>query len=247
MTEAEQTAKEPAALERVPEVLREPIDQYAALLREIAGDKAKALTIFGAAAAGSFDPSLHTVRNVLVLEKVDLDVLRRLAEHGPKLGKARISAPLIMTPDYIQASLDTFPLELIEVQQNHLTLFGDDYFANLAFEESHVRLQCERELKAILIGLRQGLLAAAGRDKVLAELETNVADSLARTLRGLLWLKGQRDAKPAIQVLTAVEQITSRVLPGVRAALDATGVHGWQQFEDLYHDVETLGEVADAW
>jgi hypothetical protein len=35
-------------------------------------------------------------------------MLRCLAEHGLKLGKARIAAPLVMTPEYIQRSLDTF-------------------------------------------------------------------------------------------------------------------------------------------
>jgi hypothetical protein len=253
MTDTHQKASAPSeasaapALDRLPTLLREPVGQYAALVREIAGERAKALTLFGAATAGSFDPDRHTVSNVLVLDAVDLNVLRRLAEHGAKLGKARISAPLIMTPKYIRASLDTFPLELIEIHQNHLTLFGQDHFAGLSFEDTHVRLQCERELKAILIGLRQGLLAAAGRGKLLSELEVGAGEGLMRTLRGLLWLKGQREAKPAHEVLAEVEKITERKLPGIHTTLEPFANRGWTEFEALYRDVEALGEIANAW
>lgn len=239
-------AKESLRLDGVIEAMREPIREYCGLLKELAADNAKTLTLFGAIAAGAFDATRHTVRNVLLLESVDLGLLRSLAQHGAKLGKNRISAPVIMTNAYIKSSLDTFALELIEIRQMHVTVFGDDPFEELAFEDAHVRLQCEREFKAILIGLRQGLLAAAGRDKILEALEVDVGEGLVRTLRGLLWLKGQKDGKAAGDVIAEVEKMTERKLPGVRAALDATGAHGWDQFQSLYGDVESLAEIANA-
>ncbi len=240
-------ADELTGLARVTEPMREPIRAYASLVRELAGPSAKALTLFGAIAAGSFDPARHTARSVLVLDNVDLSMLRRLSHHGVALGRRNISAPLVMTPKYISASLDTFALELIEIHQMHLTIFGEEFFGDLKFEEAHVRLQCERELKTILIGLRKGLLAAAGRDKVISALETDVGEGLVRTLRGMLWIKGQRQAQSGGQVVTEVEKIIDRKLPGVSTALDPGGEHGWDAFQALYRDVEALGEIADAW
>ena len=234
-------------LERVIEPMRQPIQQYAEQIRALAGNNALALMLFGSIAAGIFDLKRHTVRNVLVLEEVDLEMLRQLAKEGTKLGKARISAPLIMTPGYIKASLDTFPLEFIEIHQCHITLFGHDHFETLSFNDTHVRLQCERELKTILIAMRQGLLAAAGREKLIGEMEIDVAERLVRTFRGLLWLKGEKEAKPAAQVISEVENITEQKLPGVRDALIVTGPHGWDLFRTLYEDVEAVGKIVDAW
>ena len=231
----------------VVESMREPLERFAGLVRELGGENAQALTLFGSIVAGSFDPQRHTARSVFVLEHVDLSLLRRLAEYGIKLGKTRIAAPLIMTPDYIKSSLDTFPLELIDIEQNHYTVFGEDYFTDLSFDDGHVRLQCEREFKTILIGLRQGLLAAAGRERFVGALEQDVGEGLVRTLRGLLWLKGQKDTRSAGEVIAKVEKLTERSLPGIRNSLDPTARHGWDEFEMLYHDVEALGELADAW
>lgn len=237
----------PQSLDRVVPLMREPLRDYVRLVRELGGSNALALTLFGAAATDSFDPSRQTARSVLIVESVDLSTLKRLAEHGAKLGKAHIAAPLVMTAEYIAESLDTFPLELIEIMQKHITLFGDDRFTDLKFEDTHVRHQCERELKVILIGLRQGLLAAAGREKFIGALEVDVAEGLLRTLRGLLWLKGTKEAKPAAEVVTDVEKITDRKLGGVRLAMDPSAHHGWSEFESLYRDVEALGKLADAW
>lgn len=234
-------------LDRVIEPMRQPIQQYTEQIRTLAGNNALALTLFGSIAAGVFDKTRHTVRNVLILQSVDLEMLRSLAKYGTKLGKVRIAAPLIMTPAYITASLDTFPLELIEIHQCHILLFGYNYFETLAFSDRHVRLQCERELKTILIGMRQGLLAAAGREKLIAAIDADVAESLIRTLRGLLWLQGQKEAKPADHVISEAENIIGRQLPGVRNVLHPTGSHGWDEFRTLYDDVEAVGKIVDGW
>jgi hypothetical protein len=236
-------------IHQVAEPMRGPVRQYADQVKALAGTNALSLTLFGPIVAGTFDKRLHTVRNVLVLAKVDLDMLRQLAQSGAKLGKVRISAPLIMTPEYIKASLDTFPVELIEIVQFHLILFGEDYFNELSLSETHVRLQCEREVKSILIAMRQGLLASTGRDKFLSAMDTDIMERVIRVLRGLLWIKGQRDAKSATEVLSRVENqdVLGHTLSGVRAALEPSAGHGWDEFQSLYRDIEVIGRLVDAW
>jgi hypothetical protein len=236
-----------SSMERIVEPMREPVQRYAGLLRDLGGDRCKALTVFGAAVDGPFDSSKQTAHNVLVLDCVDLALLRRLSEFGAKLGKDRIAAPLVMTPDYIQASRDTFALELIEIQHHHVTPFGPDHFADLDFEDAHVRLQCERELKVSLMSLRQGLLAAAGREKSLQTVGLDVAEGLLRMLRGILWFKGRRDPLPREEVLAAVETVLDRKLPGLREAFDVQGLRGWDAFTRLYDDVEAVKKAVDVW
>jgi hypothetical protein len=234
-------------LERIPTSMHQSLRSYVNTVREHAGAQCLSVTVFGAIAAGTFDPAHHTVRNVVVLETIDLEVLRRFAKEGMKLGKAKISAPLIMTPDYIQQSVDSFPLEFLEIQQQHVCVSGTDYFQSLALEDSFIRLQAEREIKTILIGMRQGLLAAAGREKLLSEIEGDVVERLVRTLRGLLWLHQQRDPLPALNVLAEVEKSVNRTFSGIRQAVGGQGNHGWEEFQRLYTDVDALRGIINAW
>ncbi|MBN2131358.1 MAG: hypothetical protein JW741_17790, partial [Sedimentisphaerales bacterium] len=66
---------------------------------------------------------------------------------------------------------------------------GADPFEALRFAKQDVRLQCERELKATLIRLRQGYIAAAGNNKLVRDVLIAAAKGLAPLLRAMLWLK----------------------------------------------------------
>ena len=126
-------------------------------------------------------------------------------------------------------------------------LNGNENRFEFTFEDAHVRHQCERELKTILIAMRQGLLAAAGREKLFGTIESDVAERLVRTLRGLLWLHGQREFLPGIQAVEKVEQQVSRSLSGVRDAVNQVGRPGWEKFCRLYDDIEALKTFVDRW
>lgn len=236
-----------ANIDQLATEMQEPIKTFVSRVQALAGSNCLAITGFGAIAAPGFNPERHLARSVVVLNSIDLPMLRELAKDGIKLGKAKIAAPLIMTPVYIQGSLDAFPLEFLEIQQCHLCFVGPDHFSDLAFEEHHIRLECERELKTILIAMRQGLLAAAGREKMFGAMEMDITERLMRTLRGLLWLHGQKDYLSAIQVVGHIEQETDRSLPGIRGALQDLRQHGWEDFVKLYEEIDGLKTIADNW
>jgi len=232
----------PASL---PDEVRPSAERYVARLNRLAGKQLLAAALYGVGLPDFLAGRNLAAQNVLVLERVDLDLLRRLATESTALARANFAAPLIMTPAYIEASRDTFPLELIEIQQQHLTLTGPDLFAPLAFEPSHVRLQCERELKTVLIGMHQRLLVSQGSEALLGVASRDVADALLRVLRGLVWLADQREARPPMQLVAAAERLVGRKLPGVYAALDDADTAGWHKFQQLYEDVQALGHFAD--
>jgi hypothetical protein len=235
-----------AAIEQVTESMRSAVRDYAVLVERLAGPKFIGLTVFGAVLDAGFDVARGPVDSVLVLEQTDLGLLRRLGEHGKRLGSKGIAAPLVMTPDYIAGSLDTFPLELLEIYQRRATVNGRDCFDGLEFAPQHVRLQCEREFKRVLIRLRQGVLAAAGREAVLGELRSDVGRHLLRTLRGLLWLKGIREFLAPGLVVTEAEKIAGASPGGIRNALLLHGEHDWAEYTALYSEVERLAGLADA-
>ena len=234
-------------LEGAPESMRAPLARYARTLKGLAGDSARSLTLFGPIAAGTFNPRSHTARSVFVVGAVDLDVLHQLAKQGLRLGKARIAAPLIMTPEYIQASMDTFPLEFLEIAQHRICVFGEDHFRELSLQAADIRHECERELKTIQLGMRQALLATAGRDKALTTVEVDVGERLLRSLRGLLWLHGDTEPRAAVDAVAAVEGGIHRSLTGIRSAVDDRSSHGWEEFKTLYADVDALRTHIDEW
>ncbi len=233
-------------IELISPIMRPALQEFAALIQKLTGPRLNGLTAFGQVLSKDFDLAHLAARSVLVLDGIDLGLLRRISEHGPQFGAKHIAAPLVMTPGYITASLDTFPLEFAEIIQRRATLAGQDYFADLHVETEHLRLQCERELKQILIRLRQAVLSAGTHEGLLGDLQLDIGRQLLRTLRGVSWIHGKKDYAPSEQVLGETEQWLGCRLEGARSVILSHGGLGWPEFQTFYHDVEKLAEKADA-
>lgn len=232
-------------LSLLPSNLRAAVSHYADTVRRIAGARALHLSLLGSAAAGTWVPGRHRVHTALVLDRADLELLRQLAGELAALAEVAFAAPLVFTPQYIRASLDSFPLELLEIQQQHLVVFGDDCFAGLVFDATHVRLQCERELKSMLLAMRQAVLASGGQQQRLFAEHPDAADGLLRVLRGVAWLKGAKESLAAAKVVDVLERELGRPLPGVRALVKAHGPLNWPDYCALHAELEALERAAD--
>lgn len=169
--------------------IREPVKVFAEKLTETLGENLKSITIVGSSLTEDFVPGKSDINSVLVLNKQDSASLDAFAEMVKPMKKKKLSAPLLMTTEYIERSRDVFGVELLDFQLTHQTILGDDPFAELTFAKKDVRLQCERELKAMLIRLRQGYIAAAGQNKLVRDVLISAASGLVPLLRAILWLK----------------------------------------------------------
>ena len=230
----------------IPSAYRFGFEQFAQAFLELAGDN-----LLGLAAVGGWlenDPFFENApaRGVAVLKRVDLHMLDRLASSGARFGKANVSAPLIMTPEYINSSCDVFPLELLEIQQLHICVLGEDHFHELEFKREDVRLQCEREFKGELIQLRQGLLAAAGKRKLLPDLCHGCAARLLRMLRGVLYLGGVNPApKLSREIVVRAADVCGQPLDTLRRIVTVPGEIEFATFEGFYGEVDALTLYVD--
>ena len=209
--------------------------------------------IVGSALTQDFDPRTSDINSVVVLDKMDLKFLEFLAPLGKKYGRKRIAAPLIMTPEYIAKSLDVFPIEFFNIQQLHLTVFGEDIFIDLNINKSDLRRQCEQELKVKLIGLRQGYISAAGDQKILARGFAESFSGYMPLFKAIILLLGKVPPRNNADILSALEEIAGvptevfkRVLDQKRKKTRPSLEQLNLVFEDYYAAIEKLGDFTDA-
>jgi hypothetical protein len=232
-------------LEHLPLAMRPAVTALAECVDANFGAALESWSLFGGGITPQSNPEHGAIRSVLVLSKVDLDAVRRLAARGPHFGRLHLVAPLILTPQFLRTSLDSFPLELLEIQQQYLPILGLDSFRDWTFADGDVRLQCERELKSIALALQHGVLTNRGQTNKFPKIVQHVIERLARTLRGLLWLTGRKQRLSLLEVVTAVEQLAARRLPGLRRAVLQSEQLDWDTFCQIYAEVEALGALTD--
>lgn len=183
--------------------------------------------------------------SALIVDQVDLEKLDGLSGHGRRFGPRGLAAPLIMTPAYIHASRDVFPLEFLEIQQLHKAVIGESPFGALSFAPADMRLQAERELKSALIQMRQGLMAAAGSRTRLDEVCGGIARRALRVVRGVLYLAGKPPPRLGLDLLSTFAEHSGLQLATLgRAAVGASGL-GFDGFRKCYEELAALTTYVD--
>ena len=215
-------------------------------------DNVHSLYVTGSALTKDFDPKLSDINSVIVLKKMDLKFLELIAPLGKKYGKKRVSAPLIMTPEYIANSLDVFPIEFLNIQILHKAVYGEDSFKDIEIKRDDLRHQCERELKVKLIGLRQGYIASSGDRRILTDGFVNSFSGYIPLFRGIILLLGKEPPKEISDVLNALEEATGvntmvfhEVLREKKERIKLSIEKLNTIFEDYYKSIETLGHIVD--
>jgi len=232
--------------------IRDSVKDLAEKLLEALGDNLQGITVVGSSLTDDFKPGQSDINTVLVLAEQKLSSLNTIAAMAKPMSRKKISAPLLMTPSYIERSRDVFGVEFLDFQLTHQTILGDDPFAALTFDKKDVRLQCERELKAMLIRLRQGYVASSANRKLVRDILISTAKGLAPLLRAMLWLKDvDRTGVTETTFVNAAKEFSvstdSLVTAGKwrheKTRLSETEMEN--AFESIYATVEKFADIVD--
>lgn len=233
--------------------LREPVYRLADCLLDDLAENVRSLSVVGSALTPDFHQKRSDINTVLVVSRRSHELLKLLANYGKHwMRKSRLAAPLLMTEEYLDHSLDVFAVGMLDFQANHLTVLGEDPFESLEFYPPYVRLQCERELKQLLVTLRQGYIHAAGDAARVGRLLMDTVGALLPLMRAILWLEGSpREPEAAKTFATTARRfglnLTAFELP-LKLQVDrrvpkAEQVDG--MFENLYRTIDHLSREVD--
>jgi hypothetical protein len=219
---------------------RQVIERFLDHLTEQFGAQLLAVALVGPALD---DPASARIPDtVVVLAGDDLGKLRQFSRLGRGLARDGVSAPLVLTPELIATSLDTFPLEFIDMQARHRLVHGQDFLSSLQFAAADVRLQCERDLKTAAMSMRQRTLHDQDRRSWPAQ---DIAEHTVRVLRGYLHMHRFRCDGSTQDVVAVASTQLGMALPAVMAAHG--GAASWEDFLSLFREVTALGAATNGW
>lgn len=180
------------------------------LVRQLAlahGDGLACVALYGSAARGervSRRPNL----NVLVLvDRIDMDHLRREAAVARAWREAGNPPPLTLTVAEWRSSSDIFPMEYADIVAHYRVLHGQLPDVP-AVRREDLRLQLEHEALSKLLRLRHGVLSSGGDRRALLEMLEGSASSIMALLRAALRLAGQEPPAESGAVLDRIGQVT---------------------------------------
>jgi len=162
------------------------IDEFVTRVRKAGGANVESIILFGSAVAGDFHERLSNLNLLCVLGDSSFKSLQMLSPAAKWWEKQKQPPPLCMTRQELLRSTDVFTIELLDMQQHHQVLYGEDVLQSLQIPMDLHRVQVEYELREKLMLLRQHILLAADSDSRLWELLLRSAPSFSTLFRHAL-------------------------------------------------------------
>ncbi|MGA8213758.1 MAG: hypothetical protein WB799_09190 [Candidatus Sulfotelmatobacter sp.] len=196
------------------------ISDFVDRLRAAAGANLESVILFGSSVAGDFHPEFSNVNLFCVIRDSSFAALQSLAPSVKWWNAQKQPPPLFMTREEIARSIDVFTIELIDMQQHHRVLFGEDVVQGLSIPANLHRVQVEYELREKLALLRQHLLLASGNDSRLWELLVRSVSSFATLFRHALIVLGHNAPASKRQAVQALSKQIGFDASGILQVLD---------------------------
>ncbi|MDI6786258.1 MAG: hypothetical protein QMD92_06060 [bacterium] len=165
------------------------IEPYCNEMLKIHQNNILSMLVYGSVIGIDYTPKKSNINLAIIFDNIkmqDLDKSLKLVNKGRK---KKIIAPLFLTDEYMKTSSDVFPIEFLEMKENHVLIYGEDFLEKLEISKEYLRLQCEQQLKGKLTRLRQAYLEIGKNKKAIMQLILESFSAFIPVIRNLLRIK----------------------------------------------------------
>ncbi len=202
---------------RIDERTEQFLQQFTQQMVDLLGEELRSVILYGSAAGPHFLPGISDVNVLIVLREIMPDRLPQAADRLKRFRKERLE-PLFVDHLHIALLAESYPIELLEMKEQHRVLHGEDVLQGVNVLRERLPLQLMSELLGKSLRLR-ALYVDTGRDaRRMEDVLSRATNSFRVLMRTLLRLSEQSLIPPTeyLEIVTQVEERLGLSLPGLR-------------------------------
>ncbi|MFC1504832.1 hypothetical protein ACFL6D_05395 [Spirochaetota bacterium] len=214
----------------------------------IYGDALISMFIYGHAAETDYDAGSSIITAAAVLKNASLAEIEKCQKIRNKWLSRKVSVSYFFTMNFIESSLDVFPVEFYNMKEVHIMAGGEDILSGMKIDKEHLRLQCERELRGLVLHMRSQYLEACTKLKKLDTFIKNCLATFNIIFRGLVYLKQDEVPKTLKEIIHAIEEQygIGNAISSVYNRKITNNIDSYKSaFEDFMGSVEKLTKIVD--
>lgn len=157
-------------------------------LENIYKEKLISIILYGSAATYGFNPKTSDINLIVIIENLTAQDLKTGHSTIKKWIKTQNPAPLFIDSKEWLNSTDVYALEYSDIKERYKIIYGENLVSELNIDKKDLRLQCESEIKHILVKLRQAYLLNCKDKDIIKLLIKNSSKSIIAIFRAILRL-----------------------------------------------------------
>ncbi len=190
------------------------LDDFTHDLKKIFGERLKSIFIYGSKANANPRQTAADTNIMVVTENITGDDLRKCTKTVKKwmgsccmFDKEKNPLPIFMGEREWFNSVDVYAMEYSDIKENYNIIYGENLINNLTVKKEDLRLQCESEMKNLLMRFRKQYLLFSGDYKALNESLLVVTKTLNAIFKAILRLNDIEVSKSAFDNLNKIVEI----------------------------------------
>jgi hypothetical protein len=199
----------------VPADTQRLLSRYVKETNALLGPALDGIVLYGSAVRGEFLPGRSNLNLLLCLASPDRDILERYAKVQRRWSREQIVVPLLLTAEEIHQSAAAFPLEFLEIQEQHRVLSGRDPFIGLHIDRAHLAIEVVQALSGNVLRVRQRFVEGGGTQEATTMLLPLSLTGLLPCLRGMQRISARPVSFNSDALLTDIQRMTGLELPGL--------------------------------
>ncbi len=241
-------------MEHLSERTRKIANEFVENVRQCFGEELLSVILYGPAARGEEIKGSTAVNFMVVVRDNTPSELAPCSSFVKSWERHGITAPLFITPEYIRDSLDSFPLEFMEMKSSYSVITGADVLKYLEFRDCDIRNECEREIKGKLLHLRAEYLLIRGDRKGLVDLTARSLNAFRLVFAGALALKRSLVPEKTLDLLESVareydldEEFMTELNALARGEIRPDAVETDRLFDRYVEEMDKLSRAIDVY
>jgi predicted nucleotidyltransferase len=240
-------------MSKIPDKPQDIFDDLTKDYQKIFGSDLVSLILYGSAASGSYIKGKSDINLLVVVTSEAINQLENSLDTVKTWRNRRVAVPLFLTKDFIAKSLDCYPIEFLNIKNNHILIYGENVLAQINLAPEDLRLQIERELKGKLLLLRQGYLETEGDKSKLKQLISRSLTDFIFIFKAFIYFKQQsmprsrRDTIKEMAKLVSFDTETFLLCVDIKEGIDKlSGKEVAGVFRKYLREVENICNIVDA-
>ena len=175
------------------------LDKFIEELKNTLGENLVSVIAFGSQA--NVEDAKSNLNLMIVTNELTAENLYDISKPVKKWVKGKNPIPVIMNRDEWYSSFDVYAIEYADIKENYRIIYGEDLVPTICINKYFLRLQCESELKSLLLKYKNNFLMNVKSDREMKKLLNNVIKTLLVIFRSVLRLHDSAVPYRAVDII----------------------------------------------
>ncbi|MBO6088107.1 hypothetical protein J6P92_07185 [bacterium] len=180
------------------------LDRFIESLKKNYGDNLISVIAFGSQA--NVEDAKNNLNLMVVTNELSAEDLYCISKSVQKWVKEKNPVPVIMDINEWYSSFDVYAIEYSDIRSNYRIIYGKDLVKDIVINKSELRLQCESELKDLLLKYKVNFLMNIDSEREMRKFIDVVIKTILVIFRSILRLHDSEVPYKATDIIEFVSK-----------------------------------------